>query len=274
MTSSSVVTTEVPKIVHIAREKLEEADLPATGQNLFECLSNSDWERLSWTFRYYLCKDQEKLLIFRETKTDEECREMVAQFVLDPADFTARGINGEKVASGESTDLARLLHESGEWYGWASWDEVTKDSHPWLLEYDEEAVEYVYSLEDALRKHCMLERFMMFPPAKRQKTEDCWVKKKKQLLTQLKCELEMYAKETMGFLDTSLEAFAAVAAAAQMLYVWMEELLIDDPDCREELEAMYMAKSDMLDKMTHKVSEAIQVTRKELLADMKRLGGA
>ena len=64
---------------------------------------------------------------------------MVAQFVLDPADFTARGINGEKVAAGESTDLARLLHESGEWYGWASQAEVTKDSHPWLLEYDEEA---------------------------------------------------------------------------------------------------------------------------------------
>ena len=139
MTSASVDTTQVPKIVHIATEKLEEADLPVTGQNLFECLSNSDWERLSWTFRYYLCKDQEKLLIFRETKTDEECREMVAQFVLDPADFTARGINGEKVAAGESTDLARLLHESGEWYGWASQAEVTKDSHPWLLEYDEEA---------------------------------------------------------------------------------------------------------------------------------------
>ena len=199
---------------------------------------------------------------------------MVAQFVLDPGDFTARGINGEKVAAGESTDLARLLHESGEWYGWASQAEVTKDSHPWLLEYDKEAVEYVFSLEDALRKKCILERFMTYPPAKRQKTENSWVKKKKQLLTELKCELEMYAKETMGFLDTSLEAFAAVAAAAEKLYVWMEDLLIDDPDCREELQDMYMAKEDMLDKMIHKVNEAIQVTRKEVLADMKRLGGA
>ena len=95
MTSASVDTTQVPKIVHIAREKLEEAGLPVTGPNLFECLSKSDWDRLSWTFKFYLCKDQEKLLIFKETKTDEECREMVAQFVLDPADFAARGINGE-----------------------------------------------------------------------------------------------------------------------------------------------------------------------------------
>ena len=197
---------------------------------------------------------------------------MVAQFVLDPADFTARGINGEKVASGESTDLARLLHESGEWYGWASQAEVTKDSHPWLLEYDKGAAEYVNSLEEALQKQCGSEGAIS--PVKRQKTENSWVMKKKKLLTELKCELEMYAKETMGFLNTSLEAFSAVAAAAQMLYVWMEELLIDDPDCREELEDMYMAKEDMIDKMIHKVNEAIQVTRKEVLADMKRLGGA
>ena len=51
---------------------------------------------------------------------------MVAQFVLDPADFTARGINGEKVASGKNEletqlagpswlNLGKLIHESGEW---------------------------------------------------------------------------------------------------------------------------------------------------------------
>ena len=112
MTSCSVVSTEVPQIVHIAREKLEEADLPVTGQNLFECLSNSDWERLSWTFRYYLCKDQEKLLIFKETKTDEECREMVAQFVLDPS-----GKNELKTQA-DPLELANLLQESGRWHGW------------------------------------------------------------------------------------------------------------------------------------------------------------
>ena len=49
MTSASVDTTQVPKIVHFAREKLEEVDLPVTGQNLFECLSKGDWDRLSWT---------------------------------------------------------------------------------------------------------------------------------------------------------------------------------------------------------------------------------
>ena len=192
---------------------------------------------------------------------------------LFAADFTARGINGENVASGESTDLARLLHESGEWYGWASQAEVTKDSHPWLLEYDKVAAEYVNCMEKAFRKQCG--SAAAISPVKRQKTENSWVMhKKKKLLNAMKKELEMYAKENMDFLNTSLEAFAAVAAAAERLYVWMEELLIDDPDCREELEDMYMAKEDMIDKMIHKVNEAIQVTRKEVLADMKRLGGA
>ena len=111
MTSCSVVSTEVPQIVHIAREKLEEADLPVTGQNLFERLSKDEWETLSWVFRFYLCKDQEKLLIFKETKTDEECREMVAQFVLGSS-----GKNELETLLADPLELAKLLQESGRWY--------------------------------------------------------------------------------------------------------------------------------------------------------------
>ena len=108
------------------------------------------------------------LMELMKTRNATQARQLSAPAsTLFAADFTARGINGEKVASGESTDLARLLHESGEWYGWASQAEVTKDSHPWLLEYDEGAAEYVNSLKEALQKHCGSERAMMFSPARR-----------------------------------------------------------------------------------------------------------
>ena len=56
---------------------------------------------------------------------------------MGPADFTAKGINAEKVASGKNDletqlagpsweNLGKLIHESGEWYGWASPFQVIK----------------------------------------------------------------------------------------------------------------------------------------------------
>ena len=246
MTSASVDTTQVPKIVHIATEKLEEADLPVTGQNLFECLSKNEWEALSWVFRFYLCKDQEKLLMFKKTKTDEECREMVAQFVLDPS-----GKNELKTQA-DPLELAKLLQESGRWHGWN------------LQNAGATAVEAATMEVIAA----------MMPPRKMQKLSQkewrsrLW-KKKTMFQNALRRELKLYAEETMNLFNTNLEAFVVCAAEGQKLYAWMAELLKTDPDCLDELEAIECE----LENMTWLVDAAMYEGRKGVLADMKRLGG-
>ena len=187
---------------------------------------------------------------------------------MDRADFTAKGINAEKVASGKNDletqladpsweNLGKLIHESGEWYGWASPFQVTKSAYPWLREYDE-----------------LVEDYLMQPPSKRQRSQELEESREKKLQTclrtKLRRELKIYFMETMDIFNTSIEAFAVCAAEGQKLYAWMAELLKTDPDCLEELEEIQCDRvfmKDMLDKASITLAEGV-------LADMKRLGEA
>ena len=113
-------------------------------------------------------------------------------------------------------DLAKLIHGSGEWYGWASKAEVTQSTHPWLREYDDEA-----------------ESYLQLPPSKRQRTQEVenmfqetrLMNGKQKLKTELRIELKLYKEETMGLMNISQEGCAVVAAEGKKLYAWMAELL-------------------------------------------------
>ena len=147
-------------------------------------------------------------------------------------------------------NLGKLIHESGEWYGWNSKAEVTLSTHPWLREYDE-----------------LAERYLMQPPSKKQRTqlvenmlqteENFRLRKwKKKLQTALITELKLYFQETMDFMSTSPEGFAVCAAEGKKLYAWMAELLKTDPDCLEEVQAIQCDldfMTDMVDKAMHEI---------------------
>ena len=162
-------------------------------------------------------------------------------------------------------NLAKLIHGSGEWYGWNSKAEVTLSTHPWLREYDE-----------------LAERYLMQPPRKKHRdqlienmlqTEENFILRKKlktvkkKLQTELRKELRLYFQETMDFMDISPEGFALCAAQGKKLYAWMAELLKTDPDCTFE---MQLIKCD-LDFMTTMVDLAMYKARKEVVASK---GGA
>ena len=139
--------------------------------------------------------------------------------------------------------LGKLIHESGEWYGWASPFQVTKRSHPWLREYD-----------DLLEK-------LLLPPSKKQRSQDLDEPRQKKLhkllRRNLRQELNIYFFETMDIFNTSMEAFAVCMAEGQKLYVWMAELLKTDPDCLEELQGIQTDLAfmkDMLDKVRYDLS--------------------
>ena len=141
--------------------------------------------------------------------------------------------------------LGKLIHESGEWYGWASPFQVTKRSHPWLREYD-----------DLLEK-------LLLPPSKKQRSQNLDESRQKKLHKLLRRklgqELSIYFFETMDIFNTSMEAFAVCLAEGQKLYVWMAELLKTDPDCLEELQGIQTDLAfmkDMLDKVRYDLSKA------------------
>ena len=141
--------------------------------------------------------------------------------------------------------LGKLIHESGEWYGWASPFQVTKRSHPWLREYD-----------DLLEK-------LLLPPSKKQRSQNLDESRQKKLhkllRRNLRQELNIYFFETMDIFNTSMEAFAVCMAEGQNLYVWMAELLKTDPDCLEELQGIQTDLAfmkDMLDKVRYDLSKA------------------
>ena len=142
-------------------------------------------------------------------------------------------------------DLAKLIHGSGEWYGWASKAEVTLSTHPWLREYDDGA-----------------ESYLQLPPSKRRRTKEVekmfqvtrLMNGKEKLKRELRIELQLYKKETMGLMNISQEGFAVVAAEGKKLYAWMAELLKTDPDCLEEVQAIQCDldfMTDMVDKAMH-----------------------
>ena len=162
-------------------------------------------------------------------------------------------------------NLAKLIHGSGEWYGWNSKAEVTLSTHPWLREYDD-----------------LADRYLMQPPRKKarsQQVEDLLQAEerlllrkklktlKKKLQTELRKELRLYFQETMDFMHISPEGFALCAAEGKKLYAWMAELLKTDPDCTFE---MQLIKCD-LDFMTTMVDLAMHEARQEVVASK---GGA
>ena len=59
---------------------------------------------------------------------------------------------------------------------------------------------------------------------------------KEKLKRELRIELKLYKKETMGLMNISQEGFAVVAAEGKKLYAWMAELLKTDPDCTFEMQ--------------------------------------
>ena len=162
-------------------------------------------------------------------------------------------------------NLAKLIHGSGEWYGWTSKAEVTLSTPPWLREAGGLADRY-------LRPHPRKR-------ARRQQVEDLLQEEerlrmekklkilKKKLQRELREELKLYVQETMDFMGISLEGFALCAAQGKKLYAWMAELLKTDPDCTCE---MQLIKCD-LDFMTTMVDLAMHEARQEVVASK---GGA
>ena len=148
-------------------------------------------------------------------------------------------------------NLAKLIHGSGEWYGWNSKAEVTLSTHPWLREYEEWADRYL--MQPPRKKHRdqlienMLQTEENFILRKKLKTG------KKKLQTELRTELRLYFQETMDFMHISPEGFALCAAEGNKLYAWMAELLKTDPDCTDEL---HHIKAD-LDWMTYMVDTVV-----------------
>ena len=165
-------------------------------------------------------------------------------------------------------NLAKLIHGSGEWYGWNSKAEVTLSTHPWLREYGDLADRYLRPHPRKRARRQQVEDLLQ--EEERLRKEKTLKILKKKLQRELREELKLYVQETMDFMGISLEGFALCAAQGKKLYAWMAELLKTDPDCTCE---MQLIKCD-LDFMTTMVDLAMHEARKEVLADMKRLGGA
>ena len=82
---------KVPKAVAHAAKILADKGLEITGQNLKEHLDTKEYNSLSSIFRQHVDKHAEHKEKYSMLKDDTQRRNYMAQFVMDPQDFKAKG---------------------------------------------------------------------------------------------------------------------------------------------------------------------------------------
>ena len=97
----ALVSKKAPKAVMLAREALKMLNLEVTGDNLKAVLNPKELNVLATAIRSSMSEQVKS--DYKKLNTDEERRQWIAQFVLDPTISTTEGFNGTLAYKQEGT---------------------------------------------------------------------------------------------------------------------------------------------------------------------------